>query len=93
MHPFLFAYVGEMAELKMHASFGIAAIVIACASGAVAQESRKTPDDRPRDLSSYSLRYWPHDSLRFGQRVSAETPYGTLTCMSKGRGKRICSLK
>ena len=77
----------------MHFSFVIATIAIVCSSGAIAQEAKKKSDDRPRDLSGYSLRYWPRDSLQFGERVSAETPYGTLTCMSKGHGERTCSLK
>ena len=76
-------------------SFVYLAILSCCfASTALAQNSEKRRgDDRPRDLSAYSLRYWPHDSLKFGQPVSAQTPYGLLTCMSKGTGRRICSLK
>jgi hypothetical protein len=36
--------------------------------------------ERPANLSKYSLRYWPKGSLRIGQVVSTDTPYGRLTC-------------
>jgi hypothetical protein len=50
--------------------------------------------DRPRDLNAYSLRYWSRDTLRMGQTVSTQTPYGILTCWSTGAGRRRhCTLR
>lgn len=39
----------------------------------------KQPQARP-DAMSYSLSIWAARSVRDGQTVSSETPYGTLTC-------------
>jgi len=36
--------------------------------------------ERPANLSKYSMRFWPKGSLRKGQTVSTDTPYGRLTC-------------
>lgn len=52
-----------------------------------------TKRERPRDLNAYSLRYWARDTLRFGQTVSTQTPYGVLTCWSRGTGRRHCTLR
>jgi hypothetical protein len=47
----------------------------------------------PTDLNRYSLRFWPRNSLRNGQIVSTNTPYGRLTCRSTGTDRpRDCSL-
>jgi flagellar biosynthesis GTPase FlhF len=49
----------------------------------------------PENLSRYSLRFWPKNSLpRAGYTVSTRTPYGKLTCTSTGRNSpRDCSLR
>ena len=48
----------------------------------------------PRDLNGYSLNFWPRNSLRQGQSVSTNTPFGSLTCTSVGRNTpRDCSLR
>jgi hypothetical protein len=50
--------------------------------------------DRPANLNAYSLKYWGRNSLKFGQVVTAATPYGTLTCWSTGAERaRRCTLK
>jgi hypothetical protein len=47
----------------------------------------------PTDLNRYSLQFWPRNSLRNGQVVSTNTPYGRLTCRSAGSDRpRSCSL-
>jgi len=54
-----------------------------------------TPSETtPGNLDSYSLNYWPKNSLKRGQTVTAKTPLGLLTCTSVGRGQpRNCSLR
>jgi serine/threonine protein kinase len=49
----------------------------------------------PENLSRYSLRFWPKNSLPgAGYTVSTMTPYGKLTCTSTGRNSpRDCSLR
>jgi len=47
----------------------------------------------PKNLNAFSLRYWPRNSLRKGETVTANTPYGPLTCTSQGFGRRDCSLR
>jgi hypothetical protein len=48
---------------------------------------------KPADLDRYSFRFWPRNTLRKDQIVSADTPYGRLTCRSNGVGRpRTCSL-
>lgn len=59
------------------------------ASGAALAEIRKPP----KNLNAFSLRYWPRNSLRKGETVTANTPYGPLTCTSQGFGRRDCSLR
>ena len=57
---------------------------------------RKLEQQRPpENLSRYSLRYWPKNSLpRAGYTVTTMTPYGKLTCTSTGRNNpRDCSLR
>jgi hypothetical protein len=57
---------------------------------------RKLEQQRPpENLSRYSLRFWPKNSLpRAGYTVSTVTPYGKLTCTSTGRNSpRNCSLR
>jgi len=57
---------------------------------------RKLEQQRPpENLSRYSLRFWPKNSLpRAGYTVSTATPYGKLTCTSTGRNNpRNCSLQ
>ena len=48
----------------------------------------------PKNLSAYSLRFWPRNSLRANQIVTKSTPYGLLMCRSTGVGQpRDCSLR
>ena len=66
-------------------------VIIASTPFAIAQQANK--NNPPSNLSAYSVKFWPQNSLRLGEVVSTQTPYGTLTCKSIGRGKRECSLK
>ncbi len=48
----------------------------------------------PGNLNSYSLTFWPRNTLVLGQTVTASTPFGRLTCRSTGRDMpRDCSLR
>jgi hypothetical protein len=69
----------------------IALSLMAGVTPATAQSGAKRP---PANLNTYSLRYWPQNSLQRGQTVSANTPYGVLTCTSIGTDlRRQCSLR
>ena len=47
--------------------------------------------DRP-DARTYSRNYWPRRSLTIGgPPVTANTPYGPLTCRSYAPASRVCS--
>jgi hypothetical protein len=48
----------------------------------LAQAAKKPPAEKtpPADLGRYSWRFWPKNTLRTGQVVSTDTPYGRLTC-------------
>jgi hypothetical protein len=43
------------------------------------------------DPKAYGATIWPKNTLRFGQTVNANTPYGPLTCTSHGVGARVCA--
>ena len=62
-----------------------------CAKAAT-RTGRPTP---PGDLSGYSLQYWARNTFSYtGKTRSAQTPYGLLTCTSRGRDTpRACSLR
>jgi Caspase domain len=48
----------------------------------------------PANLSAYSLGFWPRHSLKLGQTVTTNTPFGVLTCTSVvNPGPRNCSLR
>ena len=52
-------------------------------------EKRKQADPPPAKRArpsalQYSLKLWPPGTLKRGQTVSAETPYGRLVCTSQG---------
>jgi hypothetical protein len=54
---------------------------------------QQNQNERPTDLNKYSLQFWPRNSLRKGQVVSTDTPYGRLTCRSTGSNSpRDCSI-
>jgi hypothetical protein len=72
---------------------GIALAIILVAPPAAAQRGAAAKA-RPKDLSAYSMQYWPQNALLRGQTVRANTPYGVLTCMSIGPSHpRQCSLR
>jgi hypothetical protein len=60
---------------------------------AQSKSSPRSAGERPTNLSRYSLQFWPRNTLRAGQIVSTDTPYGTFTCRSTGTERpRECSL-
>ena len=71
----------------------IALVLLAVLSDLAGAQQHSAQRGRPRDLNAYSLRFWARDTLRLGQTVSTSTPYGILTCTSRGRGPRQCSLR
>jgi hypothetical protein len=54
-------------------------------AGKTAAPSAGRPDPR-----AHSVSVWPKNSLQLGQTVSTNTPYGKLTCTSRGPGARAC---
>jgi hypothetical protein len=79
---------------------GVILVGIAAVASAPARAETDTPivlaqaEKRPANLVKYSHRYWPRNALRKNQTVSADTPFGRLTCrgVSWNNGGRECSL-
>lgn len=79
--------------MRHHVLLAAIALALVAPVASLAQDKgKKQRDDRPRDLSAYSLRFWPQNMLKYGETVSTTTPYGRLTCRSLGAGPRECTL-